>query len=165
MVINMNEQTPYALINDSNIVTNIVVIETPEELAKFEAENHHVELLDYPHEKAAGIDWSWDPITGIFSPPPPPPIVEVWVIPSLMFRNRFTFQEKVNIANAAKTDTIVEVFSADLNANPEVNLQGEETVYAVNYLADIDVIAKDRVDVILAPAYKQGGQWVDPPTE
>ncbi len=164
-MINMNEQTPYALINDSNIVTNIVVIETPEELAKFEAENHHVELLDYPEEKIASIGWSWDPITGIFSPPPPPPIVEVWVIPSLMFRNRFTFPEKVNIANAAKTDTIVEVFSADLNANPEVNLQGEETVYAVNYLADIDVIAKDRVDVILAPAYQQEGQWVDPPTE
>ena len=161
----MNEQPIYALINDNNVVTNIVVIETPEELARFEIENNHVELLDYPAEKAAGIGWSWDPITGIFSPPPPPPIVEVWVIPSLMFRNRFTFQEKVNIANSAKTDTIVEVFSSDLNANPEVNLQGEETIYAVNYLADIDVIAKDRVDVILAPAYQQRGEWVDPPTE
>jgi hypothetical protein len=164
----MNELNRWALINNNEVV-NVICCGDPEFIKTLEPDYQHIELLDTPEEQiVAGPGWGWDPATNTFiapPPPPPPPIVEVWVIPSLMFRNRFTFQEKVNIANSAKTDTIVEVFSADLNANPEVNLQGEETVYAVNYLADIDVIAKDRVGVILAPAYQQRGEWVDPPTE
>jgi hypothetical protein len=164
----MNELDRWALINDNKVV-NVICCGDLAFIDSIKADYQHIELLDTPEEQiVAGPGWGWDPATNTFiapPPPPPPPIVEVWVIPSLMFRNRFTFQEKVNIANSAKTDTIVEVFSADLNANPEVNLQGEETIYAVNYLADIDVIAKDRVDVILAPAYQQGGEWVDPPTE
>lgn len=158
----------YALINN-NIVVNVIVADD-EFIKSIESDYQHIEPLDTPEEqKVASPGWIWDPATNTFSdpvpPPPPPPIIEVWVIPSLMFRNRFTFQERVASTNAAKTDTTVAVFMEDLNANPTVNLQGEETVYAVNYLAEIGVIAADRVSVILAPVYQQDGQWVNPPTE
>jgi hypothetical protein len=164
----MNELDRWALINN-NMVVNVICCGDPEFIKSLEPDYQHIELLDTPEEQnVACTGWGWDPETNTFiepPPPSPPPIVEVWIIPSLMFRNRFTFQEKVNITNAAKTDIVVQVFSEDLNANPTVNLQGEETIYAVNYLADTDVIQQDRVSVLLAPAYQQGGQWVDPPTE
>ena len=152
----MTTETKYALINN-DVVVNVIVCEDPSYIKSIEPDYQHIELLDTPEEqKVASPGWLWDPQTNTFSPPPPPPPVEVWVIPSLTFRNRFTFEERVSITTAAKTDVTVQVFAEDLNANPEVNLQAEETVYAVNYLGDTGVIAKDRVPVILAPEIVQG---------
>ena len=61
----------YAEINTQNIVVNIIVAD-----AEFVATQTEKTYVEYTNEKPAGIGWTYDPDTGLFTPPPAPEPVE-----------------------------------------------------------------------------------------
>lgn len=71
-------------------------------------------------------------------------------ITRLAFRNRFTFAEKVAIAEAAKTDTTVEVLQKDQDAATYIDLSRTDTQQGVQLLVIKGLITADRSAEILS---------------
>jgi hypothetical protein len=59
----------YAEINTQNIVVNIIVAD-----AEFVATQTDKTYVEYDDENPAGIGWTYDPETGLFTAPQPEPI-------------------------------------------------------------------------------------------
>ena len=64
----------------------------------------------------------------------------------LEFRNQFTMQEKIAIYDAAKTDTIVQIFLDDINAAEYIDISHPDVISGVEYLATATIILPDRID-------------------
>lgn len=67
----------------------------------------------------------------------------------LEFRNRFTLAEKT--AMYESTNTVVKIFLDDLAAAQSVDIEDQNTVDAVNYLASIGLLTEARATEILTP--------------
>ena len=61
----------YAEINTQNIVVNIIVAD-----AEFVATQTDKTYVEYDDENPAGIGWTYDPKTGLFTAPPQPEPIE-----------------------------------------------------------------------------------------
>jgi hypothetical protein len=57
----------YAEINGDNIVVNVIVAD-----ADFIATQTDKTYVEYDDTNPAGIGWTYDPSTGLFTPPPTP---------------------------------------------------------------------------------------------
>lgn len=71
-------------------------------------------------------------------------------ITRLAFRNRFTFTEKVAIAEAGKTDVMVEVLLKDQDAATYIELSRSDTQQGVQLLASKGLITAERAAEILS---------------
>ena len=63
--------TTYAEINDDNIVVNVIVAD-----ADFVASQTDKTYIEYDETNPAGIGYTYDPETGLFTAPPQPQPVE-----------------------------------------------------------------------------------------
>ena len=61
----------YAEINTENIVINVIVAD-----AEFVATQTNKTYVEYTDENPAGIDYTYDPDTGLFTAPLPPELIE-----------------------------------------------------------------------------------------
>ena len=141
-------QIRYALISD-NVVMNLIICDNPQKLVEYRDKCDHIECIDTEQErKFCGVGAHWDSANGTFFYPPPPPVYD---IPSVEFKNRFTREEKIALYETAKTDIATQVFLDDLNSNPSINVQDQETIDSVDHLVFVGVIVQARVEEILKP--------------
>jgi hypothetical protein len=131
----------YAVINNSNIVENIIIIENPEVWTQ----NTLLVLLN-ENERCA-IGWIYDsnltprfifvPIQAVFS----------WT--SYQFLLRFTVEERAAFRAAALTDPNVADFQQLAQAAQEVISNDPMTVAGMNYLVSVNLLTEQRKNEIL----------------
>jgi len=93
------------------------------------------------------IGQKWDRVTEtVIVNPYPEPII----ITKLEYRNLFTFNEKIALYEAAKTNTIIQVFLDDVMAAQFVDLTDVSTVQGVQYLYSQNIITAGRINQILS---------------
>jgi hypothetical protein len=131
----------YAVINNSNVVENIIIIENPEVWTQ----NTLLVLLN-ENERCA-IGWIYDsnltprfifvPIQAVFS----------WT--SYQFLLRFTVEERAAFRAAALTDPNVADFQQLAQAAQEVISNDPMTVAGMNYLVSVNLLTEQRKNEIL----------------
>lgn len=131
----------YAVINNSNIVENIIIIENPETWTQ----NTLLVLLN-ENERCA-IGWIYDsnstprfifvPVENAFS----------WT--SYQFFLRFTAEERAAFRTAALTDPNVADFQQLAQAAQEVISNDPMTVAGMNYLVSVNLLTEQRKNEIL----------------
>lgn len=95
----------------------------------------------------------WDPATlslvarATLPPDPMQPIDAV------DFRERFTFQERVLVKQAATSSPAVAVLMEDVGARSTIRLGDPRTVAGVNLLRDVGCLTPERAAQILDPAW------------
>jgi hypothetical protein len=93
-----------------------------------------------------GVETQIEPILGQEEQPPAPQNTHVLLEYEL--RRRFTTEEKVALYDAAKTNTVVQVWLDDLRARGAVDLQSQEAIDAFTGLVALGVLTQERSDEI-----------------
>ena len=110
----------------------------------------HKQLPEIPDGKFAQFDsWEWRIIDELPpAPDPPTPIINYKTILTLLeFRTRVTFTEKVAIKSS--TDAGVQVIQDDLMAAQEIDLENQDLIDGMGYLAIQGLITSARVAEIM----------------
>lgn len=72
------------------------------------------------------------------------------IVSKFQFRSMFTIEEKAAMTEAAKTDSIVEVFMYDLSIADEVDLDDLSVAQGLGYATQIGLLTSERVTEILS---------------
>jgi len=67
------------------------------------------------------------------------------------FKKRFTIEERVLLAETAKTNTYIAVFQDDLMAAEVIDLVDPDVIGAIDMLVSLNLITQTRRDEILTP--------------
>jgi len=94
-----------------------------------------------------GVEVQIEPILG--SDAPETPAQNTHVLLEYELRRRFTTEEKVLLYEAAKSNTVVQVWLDDLRARGSVDLQGTEAAAAFTGLVALGVLSQERADEII----------------
>ena len=109
---------------------------------------------EYLAVECAGVpenDSTYDPETGVITPPSPPaPPAAARILTKVAYLKRFTQAERMAIRGAAKESPQVEDYVELLNLSEEVDLDDPETVLGVNTLEAAGLIGAGRAAEILA---------------
>lgn len=91
--------------------------------------------------------FDWNPATCDFDAPLP---VQVDPIKAIEFMRRFTFAERTAIRAARTSDPAVDDFFDLLVVAGTVHVNDPDMIAGVNYLVSVNLIAADRVAVLLS---------------
>lgn len=72
------------------------------------------------------------------------------ILTKLQFRELLTIQEKVNIAERAKTDPIIQVFLDDVALAQEIDLDYAAVTDGLKYAVSVGLLTSERADEILS---------------
>lgn len=85
------------------------------------------------------------------TPDPPDSIPPQTVIPSFDFLNRFTYDEQLEMNNAASTDATLGAGLTNLSTSDQTDLEGASVSNWLDGLIDARVITEERKAELLAP--------------
>lgn len=137
----------FALVKN-NIVVNTIVGEMSDISAIYPEMDHIVEI---PQGVKAGVGYTYNPATDVFTEPTPVAQEEIKAITELEFRRRFTLAEKTAIYTAAESDLMIKIFLEDLrsSAGSTIYLDHPEIIQGVQYLEQQGIISTGRANEIL----------------
>lgn len=92
-----------------------------------------------------------DPVANTYSPDNIV-VVSNTKLSKLGFRNRFTFQEKVTIEEAAASDAQVRVLLKDQDSATYIDISRQDTIAGVNMLVSKQLLTAERAELILSTA-------------
>lgn len=131
----------------TNVVDNVISADSAERAQEFYPDYLCIVRGD---SDPVGPGDGYLALTGTFTPCPPPPQVPRQAISKLDFLSRFTQQQRISIRSAGANNAVVgdAMYMLDLAEN--VRIDHDDTIFFVNYLAQVGLIASSDAERILS---------------
>lgn len=129
----------YLQLDERNIIRNVIAVSYGVISPAY---------IPYPELDLTIVGKMWDDLSGTVVDNPYP---EEILVTKFEFRELFTLEEKLALYEAAKTNTVIQVFMDDIaSIKDDVDLTLPRTVDGLNYLVHLGLITVERVGQILA---------------
>lgn len=137
------------------IKNNIVVFEgnmPDSEVDSFKNANNYSYVIENTFGLSSTIGMTYDPATNTLSGEPTPTPTPQNIVNPVQFKLLFTSSERIAIDDARKTDPVINNYFSLLDdvRLTALNLNGQSTIEAVQYLVTVQLITQERADQILS---------------